>query len=369
LLAFGFRGWVHGPAPAPSSSTEPKDPLAAIAQAEEISDPMQRCLEFPAPRGLDWPKAYVEAFCMDTLSPSLSAHEISDAIENRKAAELDTRLDAILDGYFAHRVPEGVVYQAWNRFRGSSATAARFVDRWLDQVPNSANARAARGMIEVERARESRGEDTIANTPGGDLEKMRAALETAQRDLEQALSANPRLLPAYVALLRVARFGGDDALAKRTLDRALGVDPAGYFVRGEYLTSLEPRWGGSFEAMDRFAEAAAPEIAANPRLAALKLDALAARGLPFYWKHDYRTALQHFERGLAVAPDAFYLDVGQFAAGKAGDDVRAVELISQYMRFMPYDAKKYAARAYYLKRLHRDAWAEADYAVAHRSER
>jgi len=43
--------------------------------------------------------------------------------------------------------------------------------------------------------------------------------------------------------------------------------------------------------------------------------------------------------------------------------VRAVELISQYLRFVPSEAKKYASRAYHLERLHRDAWAEADYAA------
>lgn len=366
LVVAGAAHWVHERGAKPVG--EANDPLAAITEAERIGDPMQRCLAFPVPRGYRWPKAFVDAFCADALSSTLSWREIENAIDEGKAAQLDARLDALADGYFNHRVPEGVFHQAYvGNFRSSSAALDRVVEHWLDQVPNSAHALAARGISAVARASQSRGEDTTDNTPVRDLDKMRAALANARRDLEQALATNPRIVPAYVALLKVARLGGDDTLAQRTLDAALRVDPSGYFARAEFITGLEPRWGGSFEAMDRFADSVASQVAENPRLAVLRTTALAARGLPFYWDKDYRTALQHFERGLTEAADLFYLDVARYAAGQAGDDARAVELISQYLRFAPSEARMLGDRAFHLERLGRDEWAQADYAKALRT--
>ncbi|HET7924811.1 MAG TPA: hypothetical protein VFL30_07920, partial [Rhodanobacteraceae bacterium] len=106
------------PAPAAPAST---DPLAALRDADRIADPMQRCLAMPAPRGFEWPKAMIEAFCADELTPSLPWDEFQRAVDDDRVADLDARFDALVEGHFAGRVPEGALRHAYNdNFWGSS---------------------------------------------------------------------------------------------------------------------------------------------------------------------------------------------------------------------------------------------------------
>jgi tetratricopeptide (TPR) repeat protein len=240
----------------------------------------------------------------------------------------------------------------------------RLIDQWLVQAPASAHAFTVRGIYWLATAQEARGEDTIANTPAENLTNMRKALDSAQRDLEKAISINPRVMPAYTASIHVAKLAGNRELAERSIQQATKIDPATFYPRAQLSDMYEPRWGGSFEAMDRLAADAMPLADQNPRLIDLKVTALAARGLPFHWAHDYASALREFEKGLAEGPDKFYLDLAQYAAGKANDNVRAVELLSQIVRFSPNDMDARRTRAYHLAKLGRDDWAASDLDIA-----
>ena len=342
--------------------------LSAIFEAEQIADPMQRCMAYPTPSGYHWPQAMNAARCADLVAPALGWDQFTKAIDGGKAGEIDAHLDALVADYFAKRAPEGALQDAYgHNFWNSSETLKRSIDQWHAQAPASAHAFTARGMYWVATAQQARGEDTIGNTPAQNLADMRKSLDLAQRDLEKAISINPRIMPAYSALIDVARLSGKRDLAERTIRQATQIDPATFFPRAYLSDMYEPRWGGSFEAMDRLAADAMPLADQNPRLIDLKVTALAARGLPFHWAHDYASALREFEKGLAEGPDKFYLDLAQYAAGKANDNVRAVELLSQIVRFSPKDIAARRTRAYYLARLGRDDWATSDLDVVLRT--
>jgi len=344
------------------------DSLKAIFEAEQIADPMQRCLGYPTPTGYHWPQAMVAARCADALAPGLAWETFKSAIENGKAKEIDAHLDALVAGYFDKSVPEGAFHHAYiDDFWSSSAAVKGLFDQWLAQSPKSAHAFAARGMHWLASAQEARGEDTIANTPAENLANMRKALDMAQGDLEKAISINPRVMPAYSALIYAAKLGGNKELAERTIRQATKVDPAAFIPRAYLSDMYEPRWGGSYEAMDRIAAEAMPLLDQNPRLTDLKVTALASRGLPLHWAHDYAGALREFDKGLAEGPDRFYLDLAQYAAGETNDNVRAVELQSQIVRFAPNDAGARRTRAYYLTKLGRDDWAQSDLDIALRA--
>lgn len=356
------------PSAAPERGTPPTgrvplaaDPLTAVFDAEQIADPMQRCLAYPTPRRYHWPQAFIAARCADSLAPGLTWETFKNAIDSGKATEIDTQLDALLEGYFAKRVPEGALQHAYfDNFRTSSATVKSLIDEWLVQAPASAHAFTARGFHWLATAQKARGEDTIGNTPAEGLADMSKALDTAQRDLERAISINPRVMPAYSGLIQVAKLAGNRDLAERSIRQATQVDPATFFPRAVLSNMYEPRWGGSFEAMDRLAADAMPLVDENPRLVDLKVTAFAARGLPFHWAHDYPAALREFEKGLAEGPDHFYLDLAQNASGKANDYVRSIELLTQILRFSPNDITARRTRAYYLAQLGRDDWATSD---------
>jgi tetratricopeptide (TPR) repeat protein len=335
--------------------------LAPVFEAEKIDDPMQRCVAYPPLPNAHWSRAMIEAFCADTFTPTLTWEEFENAIDQGKAAELDARLDAMVEGYFARRIPEGALYTAYaDTFWRSSARLENLLERWRTASPKSAHALIAHGIYELARASEARGEDTVQNTPLKKLERMQTRLVKARADLEQGISISARIMPAYANLIHIAKFNGDDALADETMRKAISVDPATYYTRAELMSKYEPRWGGSFEAMDRLAASSAPLATQNPRMANLKATALAARGLSAYLAKDYATALKHFDAGLVEGPVLFYLDLANYAASQAGDHEKAVEFASQVLRFFPRDSKVRLGRAYDLMQIARYDWAESD---------
>jgi tetratricopeptide (TPR) repeat protein len=355
----------RGTPPPSSLPLATPDSLSAVFEAEQIADPMQRCIAYPTPTGYHWPQPMIAARCADALAPGLAWDTFQKAVDGGKAREIDAQLDALVADYFAKRAPEGALQHAYvANFWSPSESLKRSIDQWVAQAPASAHALAARGMHEVAIGQEARGEDTIANTPPESLANMSKALDAARRDLQKALSINPRIMPAYTALIYIAKLSGDRELAERTIQQATKVDPATFYPRAYLSNMYEPRWGGSFEAMDRIAAEAMPLVDQNPRLTDLKVTALAARGLSFHWSHDYAAALREFDKGLAEGPDKFYLDLAQYAAGEANDNVRAVELLSQIVRFSPDDMGPRRTRAYYLAKLGRDDWAASDLDIA-----
>lgn len=339
----------------------PKDHFGQIHEADRIGDPMQRCVAIPPPPDYHWSKEMLEAFCADELTPTLPWSEFESAIENGNAASVDASFDALVEGHFAGRVPEGALRHAYNdKFWGSSRERKRLIDHWLETNPGSAHAYAARGIWWVANAEQARGEKRMSDTPEKDIERMRDALGKAKRDLGKAIELNPRIMPAYAALLHATQYDGDDALAESTMRKANEVSPENFYPRAALAYARRPQWGGSFEAMDRIADDAAPYLAKNPRLANLKAIALSERAMATYWARRYPDALRQFDKGLAYGPEWFYLDMARYAAFSAGDPSHEVEFLSQMLRFSPWATETRRLRADALRRLNRDAWAEED---------
>jgi len=346
---------------ATSEASPPKDVLAAIREADRIADPMERCVAVPPPRNYHWSKAAIEAFCADELTPALPWDEFKDAIDDDRVAEVDERFDTLVEGYFSGRVPEGALRHAYNdNFWGSSTERKRLIDHWLDKAPASAHALAARGMWWLANAEQARGEKLISETPEKDISRMENALGKAKRDLAKALETNPRIMPAYSALIFATKFDRDDALAESTLQKAIAVSPENFYPRAALAYAKRPQWGGSYETMDRIATEAEPYVAKNPRLANLKAIAVGERAMPIYWSKNYAEALRQFDKGLAYGPEWFYLDTARYAAMSAGDNVHAIELLSQMLRFSPWAAEQRRERARLLSNVGRADWAQED---------
>lgn len=351
--------WACQPVSEPS---EDHSIIARIEKADLIADAHERCLAYPSPTGVHWSQELIAALCADRFAPHLSWEVFQDKVEDKKAKEIDAQLDAILAAYYAGQVPEGALRLAYYaNFDYSAAVVESMIDSWLQQSPDSAHALVARGIHRVARAQEFRGKMFYRDTPIEAIDKMAREAELARTDLERALAQNPRILPAYEALVDVARFSGDGALGADALQRALKVDPKNYYVRKRYAAMLEPRWGGSWEQMDRVASDAAPYLDRNPRLVLLRTLALASRGWPPYHAKDFPRALELYERGIVEGPDWENLLTGGTSALRSGQHIRAVELYSQILRFWPRDEKALYWRAESFKAMELDDMALADY--------
>jgi tetratricopeptide (TPR) repeat protein len=76
-------------------------------------------------------------------------------------------------------------------------------------------------------------------------------------------------MPAHRRLVQIGKNNASAAEPRALLDAATKVCPLCYNVRAFYLDGLTPRWGGSHEAMERYAAEVRVLAKDNPRLAAL----------------------------------------------------------------------------------------------------
>jgi tetratricopeptide (TPR) repeat protein len=340
--------------PAPADPA-PRPDFAAIRAAEALADPLARCRGVPQPHGWHWPAATIDAFCADAVIPVMQ-YAAADA------GKFDARLELLTDAYFAGKLAEGVYWATYTRnFADSGAAVARLVDAWLRQSPGSSHAHTASALHHAGQASAHRGVLPLDEMPQTDRDRMLAEAELATRAARRAIEHDPRSLPAYKALLTVARLRGDRELAQTAARDALAMRPDSYYLREEMMLAATPDWGGSQQQLDAIATQAQAHAAANPRLVALLATAAGHEAMLRWRDARYPQAVRLYEAALAHGPDLRYLEQAHDALLRTGDRVRAVEVMSQILRLRPGVSDARAARAEQLLQLKETEWAQAEF--------
>lgn len=140
------------------------------------------------------------------------------------------------------------------------------LDKWVENFPTSHAAYCARGIYKVSLAWEYRGTKFVQETPEENLLKMHRQMQDAKQDLQRAVKLYPALVPAYIELIDIAKNTEGLEEAKRWFQQAIQADPRTYYVRVGYMSALEPRWLGSLEQMEAFAQESAQYTSVNPRV-------------------------------------------------------------------------------------------------------
>lgn len=140
------------------------------------------------------------------------------------------------------------------------------LDRWVTMRP-SALSHTARGVYLEQRAFDLRGTRFAKDTPALNYELMDMAAKLAIQDLKKAISLDPTYIPAYTHLITISMISRDTGVdAHQLVNQISQLQPSNYEPREAFLWTLDPRWGGSYEAMFRFAESAASDAKHNPLL-------------------------------------------------------------------------------------------------------
>jgi len=128
------------------------------------------------------------------------------------------------------------------------------LDSWVEATPNSFAPYLARGNYWVEVAYARRGTKWARETAREDFDAMEEALERGLADLDRSIALRPGLVAAQRTKIRALMNRGAGPDMRQTVDDALAVCPSCFQVRATFITAIIPRWGGSYEAMGRFAE-------------------------------------------------------------------------------------------------------------------
>lgn len=320
----------------PFSDQEFSSFIVAVAKAERISDPIQRCLNYPDPPGSHWSRDGVAAYCHYRLQPTLSADELVSLAGSGHAADIDRRLGELMRRPFGGLHPQEVLWRSLlATCQEPSPEVRQALDQWKRQAPTSALAQAFSGYAYMRMAWSARGGQYASDTPEVKLETMRQLLGRAKADLAKATELDPKLIISYATMINVGVLTGDGPYALQAAQRGLAVDPSSFPIYNMFELMSEPRWGGSLLMQNGIMAAAQKDAAHNPLLLTVRASILVeVRDL---YSCDCTTVqgLQAYRDVFdQVATTSTLLGVGKNAGANHRPEIAYVYL-SEALRFSP----------------------------------
>ncbi|HEY3519837.1 MAG TPA: DUF4034 domain-containing protein, partial [Rhodanobacteraceae bacterium] len=251
----------------PFTRVEANTFLDAAERAEKIADPLQRCLAYPDPPGSHWDHATVVAYCNYRLQPTISFDEVKQLVQAGRARELDRMFDDALHAQLTDPDARGRLDRIFIKDFGKASFDIRStLDAWKRQSPDSAFAYAASGYEYEEMASDARGEKYISDTSQSAIDSMDRLAQQADSDLKRALALNPKITPAYGAMISLGGMTLGRSYALDAVKRGLAQDPGNLHLYDQWMWLEQPNWYGSLDAMAAVADDAQKHADRNPLL-------------------------------------------------------------------------------------------------------
>ena len=316
----------------------PADPVPAGDEAQEAA----------APEGLvpDKPKRAA----VDPVHRQIVA-----LLEQRKFEELDQLLGGLQRAFEGDAAGGSVTLeQAYFAFDRVPRTAEAALDDWVKMQPASYAARTARGCFYYFQGLDARGAKFIAETPEANIRTMSFFFGKSQADLEGSLALTPKPYVNRLTLMSIARVSGSRDEEQEHYAAALKLAPQSVELRLAHMTSLEPRWGGSYREMEAYVKegrAQLKDAAAADRLAAR---VPAYRGDELRHKDDLAGALAQYDEAIALYAGAGTLCERAHVLSKLKRDAEAFADVKLALSKMP-DHRHCLSQAAYVASRERDA--------------
>lgn len=188
---------------------------------------------------------------------------------------------------------------AFNVFSTPDPALHPHLDAWVAAEPKSGLARLARGAHSVAMGIEARGTQYATETPAKKMEAMGAWFRIAYQDLQQASEGNAGNVMTRYVFLELGRYTARNEVLRKMLSEGLGENPGSLILREEYAFSLRPRWGGSAEEMDAFADESDSAAKLNPRVRLLHGFVAYDSAVTLKSAKQYDAAIEMFSNALA----------------------------------------------------------------------
>lgn len=333
--------------------------LVAAQDAEDIKDPLQRCLKFPDPPGSHWNHAAVVAYCHYRNQPLITFAQAKQLIESGHAAKLDQLLAQALHEQQTDPAAVGRLDRIYQQdFDTGSFDVRPVLDAWKKQSPKSAFAYAASGVAYAEMAYTARGGKWNTETPDSNFEAMNRLAVEANTDLQHALQLDPKLTPAYRSMIMLGGIAIGSDYARSAVKRGLAVAPADLGIYDQWMWLEEPKWYGSFAAMAHVADVARTHLRSNPTLD------LESRATGWYRVSNCECSSAQQLAGYRAVADQLVgvgtLESAGDAAWDVGDRNAQAVFYSEALRFNPDLDSVRVNRMYTLMYFHHLDWAKAE---------
>lgn len=290
--------------------------------ADQIADPLARCMAFPDIPRNQWPAGLARTQCELTYGPHITPNQIGQYLDRGATAELDALFARDLERHFSKTDFSEVIHADFNPIDASEASD-QLTERWLKMAPESAFARMARARYLRVMAGEVRGDKYVSETPRKNLRQMSEFAGQAIDLYEKALAVEPRLMPAYGGLISAGMVDSRPEVIRSAFERSEAIDSTCMPVTASMITALRPEWGGDYPTMVAYAEKLYPEMQRRPLLALVVFEPFIAKSDALYNAKRYQESMDTL---LAVAPKStspeIFEDLARAMAEVAPDERR-----------------------------------------------
>ncbi len=180
---------------------------------------------------------------------------------------------------------------SFRAFELNDITQLSLFDQWLNLSPNNYFARIAKARFYFQLGWTARGTKTVNNTSDAQFAKMKEYFLKTESELRRALAINPNSILPYLMRIEMAGSENNQQQKQASLTQGLKINPNSYELRKTFMHYLQPRWGGSIEAMRIFAESAQFNAKKNPKLKLLLGAPDAAIARTAYDRKQYAKAI------------------------------------------------------------------------------
>jgi tetratricopeptide (TPR) repeat protein len=244
---------------------------------------------------------------LKVLIPPFTANkgELLQKLRDRKFQDLDAQLNSYQTRFEQDALAEGNLAVAFEAFCSPDPALGPILDEWVAKAPNSYSAHLARAEYLVTAGYQARGDQSADETSAGQFAEMNLLLGKAAKDADVAIKLNPKSSLAYAAIIDAARGASDDDMREKVLATGLKNVPLSMAIRVSAIRALQPRWGGSYGAMERLAAEAQKYAAQNPKLVTLKGFADVEKGRVALSDNDPEGAMRFYDQALQEGGDLF----------------------------------------------------------------
>jgi predicted Zn-dependent protease len=237
-------------------------------------------------------------------APPASQQEILALVDKADFDALERTLAGYQQRYEDDPAKEEELYTAFATFRLVKPGAEPTLRRWTEKMPQSYSASLALGIFYLWHGIEARGTAYVADTPPEKLRRLTELLSKARPELERSTGLTARPYLSHLSLVTLSRYVGDRELGRQHYLAGIQVAPQSLRLRRARMTSLEPKWGGSYAEMEALARESAAQLKDRAAIADLAASVPAAKADDFRSQGEFEKAAQLYADALRINPAA-----------------------------------------------------------------
>jgi tetratricopeptide (TPR) repeat protein len=227
--------------------------------------------------------------------------KIIPAIQEKNFSYLESYYGALIKHYSIFPTEERDLNLAFNLISNTNQNIEAELNQYVDSYPESYTAHLIRGIYFVNRGWNKRGNRFINETNESQINAMNKYFDLALSDIDKAILLNSDDVYANsykISVLMNFRSRKNEVL--ESYHRALKSNPLSLTARSFFMSSLEPKWGGSLNQMMALINDSKSYADKNPLLNGLQSRIYTSQGEMEWNNGQLDAALISFKKAVSI---------------------------------------------------------------------